>query len=389
MHDKEDTCTMRQPYISVILPIYNVEKYIDEAFNSLLNQTIGFTNLEIILVNDCSKDGTLAILERYERDYENVKLMTLPKNSGAPGTPRNVGMQHTTGKYTIFLDPDDYIPFDAYEKLYRVAEEWESDFVMGRMISFNDSNPTGHQWFHITFRDYLMKKSYFNVNIDEVPFFLQVKTAVYLKLVRTDFMKENQLKFVEGMKNGEDKYYDMQLFTLAKKFSYIPETIYLYRTRDDETNPSMTQQDMEPTMLNDCKAAMLVKSLLTAEQYQTFQINALRSLFWKLINPGFNSLPYEKKVFLLEKMTPVIEGYNPNIIQKYYKFEYPVVSLISKREYDLAIEYIKLQISRKTWYLEGKQLLEIKNTQDKMLSSISWKLTKPLRKLNNLRQIMR
>jgi len=378
---------MSQPYISVILPIYNVEKYIDEAFNSLLNQTIGFTNLEIILVNDRSTDGTLAILERYERDYGNVKLVTLPKNSGAPGTPRNVGMQLTTGKYTIFLDPDDHIPFDAYEKLYRVGEEWGSEFVMGRMISFNDSNPTGHQWFHITFRDYLMKKSYFNVNIDDVPFFLQVKTAVYLKLVRTDFMKENQLKFVEGMKNGEDKYYDMQLFTLAKKFSYIPETIYLYRTRDDENNPSMTQQDMEPTMLNDCKAAMLVKSLLTREQYQTFQINALRSLFWKLINPGFISLPYEKKIFLLEKMTPVVEGYNPNIIQKYYKFEYPVVSLISKREYDLAIEYIKLQISRKTWYLEGKELLDIKNEQDKMLNSISWKLSKPLRKLNNLRQI--
>ncbi|MFE4240408.1 glycosyltransferase family 2 protein [Peribacillus butanolivorans] len=376
---------MEQPYISVILPIYNVEDYINEAFDSLLSQTIGFEHLEIIMVNDCSTDGTINILRNYVRKYPNVKLFDLKVNSGAPGKPRNIGIREATGKYTIFLDPDDFIPADAYEKLYKVAEECDSDFVMGTMESFKDSDPKRKTWFHITFRDYLLKKSYYNVSIKEVPFFLQVKTAVYLKLVKSSFLKKNSLGFVEGMKNGEDKYYDIQLFTLAEKFSYIPETIYMYRTRDDETNLSMTQQDIESTILNDCKAAEIVRTVLSEKQYEVFQINALRSIFWKLIDPAFNSLSYSKRKYLLERISPVVSIYNTELIQKYFKLELPIVSLLSKGYLDLAMEYTQMHISRKFWYMEGNALLKIYKRQSGFLTSKSWKITRPLRVLNNKR----
>ncbi|TDK62173.1 glycosyltransferase family 2 protein [Bacillus salipaludis] len=377
---------MNQPYISVILPIYNVEQYIREAFETLLNQTIGFEHLEIIMVNDCSTDGTIKILNEYAHKYTNVKIINLPVNSGAPGTPRNEGMKEVNGKYTIFLDPDDLLPVDAYEKLYKVAEKWDSDFVMGTMESFKDSDPKRKTWFHMTFRDYLMKKSYYNVSIKEVPFFLQVKTAVYLKLVKSNFIKKHGLRFVEGMKNGEDKYYDMQLFTLAKKFSYIPETIYLYRTRDDENNLSMTQQDMESTILNDCKAAEIVKPLLSDKQYEVFQINALRSLFWKLIDPAFNALPYDKRRYLLERISKVVSSYNEELIQKYFKLELPIVSLLSKGYIDLAMEYTQMHISRKFWYVQGNNLLKQYKRQTAFLNSKSWRITRPLRILNEKRR---
>ncbi|MGM0902873.1 MAG: glycosyltransferase family 2 protein [Bacillota bacterium] len=376
---------MDQPYISVILPLYNVELYLHEAFESLLNQTIGFENLEIIMVNDCSTDRTIDILNGYAEKYSNVKVITLEKNSGAPGTPRNVGIKEATGKYIIFLDPDDFIPVDAYEKLYKVAEEWESDFVMGTMESFKDSDPKRKTWLHITFRDYLLKKSYYNVHIDEVPFFLQVKTAVYLKLVKTSFVKKHNLGFIEGMKNGEDKYYDMQLFTLAEKFSYIPETIYMYRTRDDENNLSMTQQDMESTILNDCKAAEVVRPVLTDKQYEVFQVNALRSIFWKLIDPAFSGLTYNRKKYLMERIKSVVPNYNEDLIQKYFKLEFPIVSLLSKGYIDLAIEYTEMHISRKFWYIEGNALLKVYKRQTSFLESKSWKVTRPLRLLNKKR----
>lgn len=374
---------MEQPYISVILPVYNVEKYVEEAFNSLLVQSIGFEHLEIIFVNDCSTDGTIDILRDFEKKYSNVKLIELPTNSGAPGKPRNVGIMAATGKYTIFLDPDDYVPADAYKKLYTLAEKLNSDFVMGTMESFKDSDPKRKTWFHITFKDYLLKKSYYNVSINEVPFFLQVKTAAYLKLVKTSFIRKHNLSFIEGMKNGEDKYYDMQLFTLAEKFSYIPETIYMYRTRDDENNLSMTQQDMESTILNDCKATKTVKPLLSKEQYEVFQINALRSIFWKLIDPAFNKLSHEKKTSLLNHISEVISDYNAELVQKYFKLELPIVSLLSKGYIELAIEYTQMHISRKYWYTEGNILLKTYKRQLGFLNSKSWKVTKPLRLLGS------
>ncbi len=377
---------MNQPFISVILPIYNVEKYIHATFQSLLEQTIGFDHLEIIMVNDCSTDGTLPILQDFARKYTNVRVIDLPENCGAPGKPRNIGIGMITGKYTIFLDPDDLVPIDAYEKLYSVAERCNSDFVMGTMESFKDSDPQGKTWFHITFRDYLMKKSYYNVSIEEVPFFLQVKTSVHLKLVKSDFLKRNKLSFVEGMRNGEDKYYDMMLFTLAKKFSYIPETVYLYRTRDDENNLSMTQQDMEPTILNDCKAAAIIKPLLTEKQYEVFQINVLRSIFWKLIDPAFNSFSYSQKRNLFEEISDVVSEYNTELVHKYFKLELPIVSLLSKGFLDLAMEYTEMHISRKYWYKEGNDLLKLYNRQTAFLESKSWKITRPLRLWNKKRK---
>ncbi|GGE54832.1 hypothetical protein GCM10011391_37270 [Pullulanibacillus camelliae] len=172
------------PYISVILPIYNVKKYINEAFDSLINQTIGFNHLEIIMINDCSTDGTSEIIERYREKFNNVKVINMEKNSGAPGRPRNIGIQEATGKYIIFLDPDDYLPINAYKLLYDTAEHWNSDFVMGKMESFNDSDPKRKTWHHITFRDHLLKKSYYNVSIDEVPFFYKLRQQYTLNLLK-------------------------------------------------------------------------------------------------------------------------------------------------------------------------------------------------------------
>ncbi|MEH6958081.1 glycosyltransferase family 2 protein, partial [Neobacillus drentensis] len=217
---------MKKPIISVILPIYNVEAYIDECLNSLINQTIGFENLEVLMVNDCSTDRTPEIINNYENKYSNFHAIHMEQNSGAPGKPRNLGIDHANGEYLIFLDPDDYLPLDAYANLYETAKSTKSDFVMGKMTSFNEED--GFEYEHITFKNYLLQKHYTNVKLKEVPFFLQVKTAVYLKLVKTNFVKKNNIKFIEGVKNGEDKYYDMQLFTKANTFSYIPTCVYMY-----------------------------------------------------------------------------------------------------------------------------------------------------------------
>lgn len=368
---------MKKPLISVILPIYNVESYIEECLDSLLNQTIGHEKLEVLMVNDCSTDNTAEIIDRYAAMYPHFKAIHLEENTGAPGKPRNIGIEKATGKYLIFLDPDDYIPLDAYENLYRVAKEKNSDFVMGKMVSFDDED--GRQYEHITFKNYLLHKQYYNVNIEQAPFFLQVKTAVYLKLVKTSFIKRHRISFIEGMKNGEDKYYDMQLFTKAKQFSYIPKVIYMYRARNDEKNLSLTQRDIVSTVENDVKAAKLVKPLLDEKSYSYFQINALRSLLWKICDPDFNKLDRDAKLHLINLAKDVIVGYDKNIVEKYMALEEPFLSLISKGYIDEALEYNSMLISRRWWYKQGIKLQARYKKEAKIRKSFSWKITKILR----------
>ena len=379
---------MNKPLITVILPIYNVESYIEECLNSLLNQTIGHEKLEVLMVNDCSTDNTAEIMNQYSQKYPHFKSIHLEENTGAPGKPRNIGIEKATGEYLIFLDPDDYIPYDAYEALYQVANENKSDFVMGKMVSFDDED--GREYEHITFKNYLLHKQYLNVDIKSVPFFLQVKTAVYLKLVKTAFIKKHNISFVEGMKNGEDKYYDMQLFTKAAKFSYIPKVIYMYRARNDAKNLSLTQRDIVSTVENDVKAAKLVKPMLGSEEYTYFQINALRSLLWKLCDPDFNRLQMDTKLYLINLVKDVIKGYDKKLIEKYLKLEGPFISLIDKGYIDEALEYNKMLVSRRWWYKQGTELQAEYKIHAKIRKSYSGKMTKILRSRNfKLKQLIK
>ncbi|MGQ5110592.1 glycosyltransferase family 2 protein [Bacillus halotolerans] len=368
---------MDYPLISVVLPVYNVEAYVEECLESIISQTLGFEKIEVILVNDCSTDGTATILDKYAERFKNIRVIHLTENCGAPGKPRNIGINEAKGEYIIFLDPDDYIPADAYEKLYKVMEKNNSDFVMGKMLSFNDENGKTHE--HITFKNYFMHKHYNDVNIETVPFFLQVKTAVYLKLVKTSFLREHNILFPEGMRNGEDKIYDMALFTKAKKFSYIPEYIYYYRTRNDANNLSLTQQNIKNTLKNDVTAALKIKKFLNEKEYSYFQINAFRSLLWKICDPEFNKVPVAERLEILEMIRPVVQGFNPDITEKYFSIEKPLLSLIEKNFLLEALEYNSMIVSRRWWYSTGIELQKMFKRQHAIKNSLSWRITKIFR----------
>ena len=117
--------------VSLIVPVYNAENSIEKLIKSIINQSIGFENIELIIVNDKSTDNTENIVKKYSDKYENVKLFTLSENSGAPGRPRNVGIENATADYIIFSDADDVYLENAFERYYEVIKSEGSDFVMG------------------------------------------------------------------------------------------------------------------------------------------------------------------------------------------------------------------------------------------------------------------
>ncbi len=126
---------MYKSKISVIIPIYNTEKHLRQCLDSIINQTL--KEIEIICVNDESTDGSLDIVNEYAQKDERIKIIN-KKNNGAAAA-RNTGMDHAAGEYIGFVDSDDWIALDMYEKLYENAKSYNSDIVMCPLKVYNDS----------------------------------------------------------------------------------------------------------------------------------------------------------------------------------------------------------------------------------------------------------
>ena len=128
---------MKGPKISVIIPVYNVEDYLEDTLNSLLNQTI-IDDIEILMIDDGSSDDSRYIIERYALDYDNFHAFH--KENGGQGVARNYGLRYANGEYIHFLDSDDIIAPDGYEKLYNVVSQGDYDFIVGNVLRFNRYN---------------------------------------------------------------------------------------------------------------------------------------------------------------------------------------------------------------------------------------------------------
>ena len=116
------------PAISVIIPLYNAEKFVGECLESLLQQS--FQDFEIIVVDDCSTDNSVKVVESYQKFFgDKLKIFSTKKNSGSPGTPSNLGVKFSRGEYIFFMDNDDAITKTALEELYLLAKNFSADVV--------------------------------------------------------------------------------------------------------------------------------------------------------------------------------------------------------------------------------------------------------------------
>ena len=127
------------PKVSVIIPVYNTEKYLRRCFDSVVNQTL--SDIEIICINDCSTDNSLEILQEYASKDKRIKLIDFKVNKGA-AIARNIGIDAATGEYIGFVDSDDFVDLDFYEKLYKKAAETGADAVKGKLFLYDNEKKT-------------------------------------------------------------------------------------------------------------------------------------------------------------------------------------------------------------------------------------------------------
>lgn len=206
------------PLISIIVPIYNVEKYIRTCIESILAQT--YRNVEVIIVNDGSTDQSLAVISDLICSHHNVKVIN-QKNQGV-SVARNTGIDVATGKYIIFVDPDDKIMPGFVSSLYQIADKTGADIVRGSFRDFNGNIPKG--WVP----DFNVPTNCGTIVLDQ---FLSsnISFAVWSSIYRLDFINSNHIRFTPGIIFFEDGEFTIRAYMLAKLVATSPEPNYAYR----------------------------------------------------------------------------------------------------------------------------------------------------------------
>ncbi|KZX16042.1 putative glycosyltransferase EpsJ [Methanobrevibacter cuticularis] len=227
--------------ISIIIPIHNVEDYIEKAFSSVKSQTLGFKNLEVIMVDDASTDKSGKIIDEYANKYSNCFAFHLEDNTGSAGIPRNVAMAHASSPYIMFLDPDDYYEDNACELLYDEITKEDIDIVFGNRIE-NKGNIL-----KIRNNDWFSGKTFVE-NIDENMKLLSLSPALSGKIIRKDFLEKNKIEFVPNIP-GQDTIFVYEVFFNAKGIKYLPnECIYIYVFRESSITNNITLKYINGTM---------------------------------------------------------------------------------------------------------------------------------------------
>jgi len=238
------------PAVSVIIPMYNAEKYVGECLDSILNQT--FQNFEVIVVDDCSTDNSFAIVESFIPKFGGRLILTkTKKNSSSPAEPCNLGTAISCGDYLFFMDNDDAITPTALEELYSVTKNFDADVVACEKFY---SVPKQF-WYNAEFRKQLKPSSYKKGDFVDSPTLLsddlseRVKDynqgkflwPAWTKLIRRKFLAENKIQFEQTIVS--DLIFTTCLIFSAKKWVRVPNVVNYWRMRTDSL--SNVEKDLE------------------------------------------------------------------------------------------------------------------------------------------------
>lgn len=210
--------------VSIILPIYNVQDYLEKCLNSLINQTL--EDIEIICINDCSTDNSLKILEEFAIKDSRIKITNLIENKGQ-GYARNIGIELAKGEYIGFVDPDDWAELNMFEEMYSIATRNHCDLVECSHFVQNDMR--NYQGKYKTKIKYPKNKCFNQEHMDVTyPFYPPL--APWNKLYKRVFLLDNKIQF-EETRLGEDQIFAIKSKLLSKNSFYTNKNLYNYRKR--------------------------------------------------------------------------------------------------------------------------------------------------------------
>lgn len=215
------------PKVSVIIPVYNAERYLREAIESVLKQT--YTDFELLLINDRSTDNSMEICREYSKKDHRIVLLENNSEDHGPGSTRNIGLDHATGEYIYFMDADDWIDERLLECAVKRIQETKADIVKFGAV-FEKGDRVHSQPYCWNGKD-IMTKDEIKKNI--LNFWKENMNTLWVHLFRRETIKE--IRF-ENMINGEDISYVVDALCYAEKIAYIKEAFYHYRYVEGSTS---------------------------------------------------------------------------------------------------------------------------------------------------------
>lgn len=234
--------------ISIIIPVYNMSKFLRECLDSVINQTLH--DIEIICIDDCSTDNSLEILKEYATRDTRIKIIEQEVNQGQ-GVARNEALKISTGEYIGFVDPDDWIEPNMYEEMYNKAKENNSDIVVCNIEKFYNNSSFIQIVNPISWVAEIDKtiKTNINFNLKNIENISLCKTSdvVWCRIYKKQFIKDNNIRFSK-IKIGEDKLFSGLAVILANKIVHINKPFYhwrFYRKQQRKINKEMDVKCVE------------------------------------------------------------------------------------------------------------------------------------------------
>lgn len=240
--------------LSFVIPCYNMEKYLPECLDSLLDQNLEANEFEIILINDESKDNTLKIVNNYATEHSNIRV--LDKKNGGVGAARNSGLDLAIGKYVYFLDPDDFLAQNVLGKLLNTIERYDLDILTFKSHRFKTTAP----------------KQSVNINqveeeglhvVDGISYIAErkFKNEIWWFITNRKFLVESGVRFIEG-RWMEDAILAAELFCKAKKMAHLDLDVHRYRILPTSAMRNKSREHYNKVIFDNANAAHVYNDLI-------------------------------------------------------------------------------------------------------------------------------
>lgn len=308
------------PKISVIIPVYKSENYLEKCFDSILGQTLG--DIEIVVVNDGSPDNSQQIIDRYKENYPGVFKTFIQENKGQAAA-RNFGLQHAVGEFIAFVDSDDYVETNAYKTSYSYAKENDLDIVCFGMYEVKGEDRVPVDYRYVTIDD------------SKLGYILN-EASPCNKIIKRSIFADNDLRFTEK-RIYEDLELIPQLALYTDKIGYVNECLYNYVIHQGST---MRQETYNPKLACIFDVANTLKEKFFDTDYRT----ELEFLYIEhlLHSAVLRFLKYEEGKKDIEKISDLMKDTFPKWRNnKYYKMQHWKYKVMCNLAYNKAIPMLK------------------------------------------------
>lgn len=336
--------------VSIIVPVYNVEKYVSRCLESLISQT--YKNIEIIIVNDGATDKSRSICEEYEKKDSRIKLIN--KENQGLGFARNTGLEYITGDYVLFVDSDDYVEKNLVEITYDLITKNNCDFI--RFHNYREELNTGNKIVRTTkLIEGLYDKKMLNQNIlYPIIGVLPEQTgddfigmSVWRNLYKTSIIKENNLKFVSEREFiSEDVIFNINYFLLSNKAYVINTPLYHYIVNDSSLTSKYKADRFEKEVIMYKKVMDMLSMNNICENYtlreqRTFLDRTRMCIKQEFARKNAKHSEIKKNVLEILKNEEIKKALNEYPI-KNMKFEYKIILYLMKFDMFGAMKLIYL-----------------------------------------------